>query len=109
RVAVGDTAHLAELLHEVGLRVEAPGRVGEHEVDAAGGGPLDGVEDHRARVAALGAADDVGAAALGPGLELLGGRGPERVAGGHHDRATALHLLATHLADRRRLAHAVDA
>ena len=63
--------------------MQAAGGVGEHEVDAAGGCPLDTVEDHRARVAALGtapaprlftegSADDPGTAlgaaeGLGPG------------------------------------------
>ena len=84
---VGDPPHLAQLLHEVRLGVQAAGGVGEHEVGVAGGGPLDGVEDDRARVGALGAAHEVGAGPLGPGGELLGGRGPERVARGHHDRA----------------------
>ena len=46
---------------------------------------LHGVEDHRARVAALAAAHEVGADPFGPQLELLGGCGAERVAGGHHD------------------------
>ena len=78
--SVGHPPHLAQLLHEVDLGVQAAGGVGQHEVGARGRGPLDGVEDDRARVAALGAADEVGARPLGPQLELLGGRGPERVA-----------------------------
>ena len=73
------------------------------------GGALHGVEDDRARVAALGAAHEVGAGPLGPGLELLGGRGAERVAGGHHDRAALVGLALADLADGGRLAHAVDA
>ena len=60
-LAVGDPAHLAQLLHQVDLGVEPTGGVGQHEVGAAGGGPLHGVEDHRARVAALGAPHEVGA------------------------------------------------
>ena len=84
---LGDAAHLLQLLHQVDLGVQAPGGVGQHEVGVAGRGPLDGVEDHRAGVAALGAPHQVGPDPLGPQLELLGGRGPEGVARGHHDCA----------------------
>ena len=35
RLAVGDPPHLAELLHQVDLGVQAAGGVGEHEVVAA--------------------------------------------------------------------------
>ena len=41
--------------------------------------------------------------------ELLGCGGPEGVAGGHHDRSTFVGLAPADLADRRRLADAVDA
>ena len=45
----------------------------------------DGVEHHRARVAALGPPHDVGVGPGGPQRQLLPGRGPEGVAGGQQD------------------------
>ncbi len=106
---LGDAAHLAEFVHQVRLRVQPTGGVGHHEVDVTGGGPLDPVEDHRTRVAALGAADDLGARPFGPCGELFGGGGTERVAGGEQHRAPVGDLLVGELADRRGLADAVDA
>ena len=103
-----DPAHLAQLVHQVGLGVQTAGGVAEHEIDRAGSGPLDGVEDDGARIAALVAAHEFGTAALGPGAELLDGRGAERVAGGHQHRAPESSLLGADLADGRRLADAVD-
>ena len=46
---LGHPPDLAQLLHEVDLGVQAPGGVGQHQVGAPGRGPLDRVEDHRAR------------------------------------------------------------
>ena len=54
-------------------------------------------------------ADEVGARPLGPDLELLLGRGAERVAGADEHRAAVLAQLLGELADGRRLARAVDA
>ena len=108
RIAVGHTAYLAQLLHEVALRVQPAGRVGQDQVVAAGGGPLHGVEHNGGGIAALAAAHDVGPRTVGPRAELLGGRGPEGVGRGHDDRAPAVELLAGDLADGRGLAHAVD-
>ncbi len=70
---------------------------------------LHGVEDDRARIAALAAAHDVGTDPFGPQLELLGGRGAERVAGGHHDGASLGELPLADLADGGGLADAVHA
>jgi hypothetical protein len=70
--------------------------------------PLDGVEHDCPRVAALVAPHQLGAHPLGPQLELLGGRGPEGVAGGHDHRPALGHLLVADLADGGGLAHAVD-
>jgi hypothetical protein len=86
-----------------------PGGVGEHQVGALRGGRLDGVEDDGAGVAALGAAHEVGTGTTRPGLELLGGRGPERVARGHHHLVAVAHQALAELADGGGLAHAVDA
>ena len=66
--------------------------------------------DDRAGVRARLAADDLAAGALGPQLELLGGRGAEGVAGGEQHRAAQLLLeVPGHLPDRGRLAAAVHA
>ena len=109
-LAVGDAAYLLQLLHEVRLGVQPAGSVGEHEVEVTRAGALHRVEDDRRRVATVGAAHYVGTAALGPRLELLAGRGAERVARSH-DAAPAvlLDLPLGDLADRRRLAGAVHA
>ena len=107
-VAVGHAADLLQLLDQVDLGVQAPGRVGQHQVVAPGRGPLHGVEDDGARVAALGTADDLGAGALGPHAQLVGGGGPEGVPGGQQDRSPGGRLPPGQLADGGRLAHAVD-
>ena len=44
-------------------------------------------------------AHEVGAGPLGPGLELLGRGGAERVAGRHHDAAALVGLALADLAD----------
>jgi hypothetical protein len=61
------------------------------------------------KITALSAPVEVGAGPVGPGLELLGGGGAERVAGGHHDGAAVSGLLGAELADGGGLADAVDA
>src|SRR4051812_46102470 len=106
-LTIGDTANLAQLFHQVGLGVEPPGGVGEHEVGVLRARVLHGVEDHGARVATLVAAHDGGTRALGPQSELLGSGGAERVAGRHHDRASVRDLALRDLADGRRLADTV--
>ena len=70
-------AHLGELVHQVRLRVQAPGRVDDHDV-AAG---ADRVVGDRRRIAAALAADEARARAARPLLELLLGGGAERVGG----------------------------
>ena len=70
----------------------------------------DRVERHRARVALRRARDDLAARALRPHLELLDRGGAERVGGAEHDlQALGLREVPGELADRRRLAGAVDA
>src|SRR5215472_3662554 len=71
---------LAKLVHEAGLRVQAPGRIHDDDVDAALDALVDRVERHARRVSAVAArADNLGAHALAPRLELVRGRGAERV------------------------------
>ncbi len=86
-----------------------PGGVGQHEVGALGGRRFDGVEDDRRRVGALTAAHQLDARPLGPGAELLGGGGPEGVAGGHDDAVAVDRQPLGDLADGGGLADAVDA
>src|SRR5207253_2108200 len=69
----------------------------------------DRVEGDRGRVAAALGADEVRARARRPDLELLLCRGAKGVRGGDDDRAPVLAELGGELADRGRLAGAVDA
>ena len=101
--------HLAQFFHQVRLGVQPARGVGQHDVDVARCGALDGVEHHRARVAALGPADDLGVGALGPRRQLLGCGGAERVAGGEQHGTSGIMLLARDLADGGGLADPVDA
>jgi len=100
--------HLGQLLHQVRLRVQAAGRIHDDDVAPAGLRRRDRVEGHGGRVGATLRAHEVGARALGPDLELLFGGGAKRVRGGQHDRASRLPEAMRELADRRRLAGAVD-
>ncbi len=68
----------------------------------------DGVVGDGGGIAAPLAADEPCVGALGPDLELLLGRGAERVGGADRDLATALAEALRELADRGRLAGAVD-
>ena len=72
-------------------------------------GRLDRVVGDRGRVRPALAADELGAGALGPDLELLLGGRAERVGGAEHDGVAVLAQALGELADRRRLAGAVDA
>ncbi len=106
---LGDPAHLAQLLHQVRLGVQATGGVGEDEIDVLGRGPLDPVVDDGRRIAACLAPDELDTGPFGPRPELLGRRGAERVAGRHQHRPADGRLLARDLADGGGLADAVDA
>ena len=108
RIAVGHPPHLAQLLHQVGLGVEAAGRVGQHQVVARAA-----ARSTASKTTAEGSPPSLprtisAAGALGPHAELLGGRGPEGVARGHDDPAALGLLLAGDLADGGGLADAVD-
>ncbi len=104
-----DPLDLAELVHQGRLRVQPTGGVDDQHVGASRRCRLHGVECHRSGVGAAVLAHEVRTGAGRPDRELLPGRRPERVG-----RRQA-HLLALsgeafrELADRRRLARAVDA
>ena len=70
---------------------------------------VDGVERHRRRVGALGPAHHLRAHPGRPGLQLVGRGGAEGVGGAEHHAAAVGDQDAGQLADRRRLAGAVDA
>ena len=77
--------HLGELLHQVLLRVQPAGGVDDHDVAPARLAGADRVERDGRRIGAARRADEVGLRAPGPGLELLGGGGAERVGRADHD------------------------
>src|SRR3954447_15680560 len=81
-----DAADLGQLLHQVVLRVQAPGRVDDDHVGADLAAAGDRVEGDRARVGVLPALHEGHVRAPGPLLELLDGGGPEGVRRADHDR-----------------------
>ena len=93
------------------LRVQAPGGVDDDDVDAHLAAAADRLERDGARVGALAVGlDDLAARALGPAGQLLDRRGPERVGrADQHGLAELALQVPRELADRRRLARAVDA
>ena len=101
--------HLAELLHQVHLRVQPSRRVGDEHVRAARLRGLHGVEDHGRGIGARGLRDHRHAVALAPDLQLLDRRRAEGVACGEHDLAALVGETTRELADGRGLARAVHA
>ena len=108
-LAADDAVNLLELLHEVGLRLQAACCVDDQHVDLARDGCLDGVEGDSRRVGSLLVLNDGHARALAPDLELVDGRRAEGVGRGEQDRLALALVVGGELADRRRLARAVDA
>ena len=107
--ALGGAAHLVELLHQVGLGVEAAGGVDEEDAGGAGLGGGEGVEERGGGVAALAGLDEVDAGALGPDFELLDGGGAEGVGGAEQDGLAFAAVERGELAAGGGLAGAVDA
>ena len=92
------------------MGVEPAGRVADHHVGTASLGSGDAVVGDRARVPALRAADDLSPGSVGPLGELLDRRRAIGVGGRNdHVQAELLLQMPGDLADRRRLAGAVDA
>src|SRR5690606_32452978 len=104
-----DAANLLELVHEPRGGTEAPGRSADHDVRAAGLRGGERVVDDRGGIGARGLRDHADARALAPFARLLGGGSTTRVAGGEEHRAAFRAEPMAELADRRRLAGAVDA
>ena len=89
--------------------MQAAGGIDDDDVRAAGLRCLNGVEHHSSRVGALFMLDDVHTRTLRPDGELVGCGGAERIRR-REEHTVALFLeLGGELADRRRLADAVDA
>ena len=108
-LAGGYPPDLLELLHQVRPRVQPSCSIDEDDVTAARPAGSEGVEDDGGGIRALAGTDHVHTRAIGPDLELVDGRGAESV-GRADDRRLPLALqLIRELANRRRLAGAVDA
>ena len=87
-----------------------PGGVDDHDVGPVAPRGGDRVEGDRSRIGVRGTLDEPDAGALGPHLELLDPGGAEGVGRADHDGlAELLAEVPRQLADRRRLAGAVDA
>jgi hypothetical protein len=99
---------LLQLLHQVQLRRQAAGGVGDDDVAAARAAGGHGIEAHRRRVAAF-LADDLDAVAVGPHRELFARGGAEGVGRGQQHLVVGLGQVARELADAGGLAGAVDA
>src|SRR6266849_6147702 len=99
---VGGAGHLAgqhalelgQLVHEVGLGVQAPRRVHQQHVHITRRGCLHRVEDHRGRVGARDLVDDVHLDPAAPLLELLQHRLVHRTGDGEDGPQALVHQLA---------------
>ena len=101
-------ADAREFIHKMELRGKTSGRIGDHDVHAAGAPGVDGIEHHCSGVAAR-LRDDFNAVALAPDGELLASRGAERIARGEKHGVTGVGKAFGELANACRLARAVDA
>jgi len=109
RLCLGNhPADLLQLVHQVGLRRQAPCRVGDHHVAAARLAGNDRVERHGRRVPTL-LAHDLDLIASRPDRELLTRCRTERVGRGQQDLLVRVCEVAREFADARRFARPVDA
>ena len=105
---LGDRAlDLLDLLHEVDLRVQAPGGVDDDDVHVPGQRRLDRIVGHRGRVRAVAMPHQCGPRAVGPDGELVHGGRPEGVPRRDHDALARSRITRRELADGGGLAHAV--
>ena len=101
---------LFELVHQAGLRVQAPRRVDEHHVGFRLDALAHRLEGDTGRVRAiLVRADGLRAHPVSPGLQLVDGRGTERIGRAEHHRLAVADQRPGELADGRGLSRAVDA
>ncbi len=100
---------LAQLVHEIGLRVQAAGGVHQHHIGLARPRRRDAVVGDGCRIAARLLSDDLRADAPSPESQLLAGGRPEGVGRHQHDALALLAVQARQLAGCGGLADAVDA
>ena len=105
---VDDAGDLVELVHQVLLVVEPSGGVHQDDVAVPGLGGAHRVKDHRGGVGTFVLLDDLHPRPLGPDGELVGGGGPEGVAGAEEDLLPLSLQGGGQFADGGGLAHAVD-
>ena len=74
--------------------VQPPGGIDDHVIGLAGGGGLQGIEEHGRRISSRFRLDHFGAGALAPNFQLLDGGGAEGVGRAHQH---GLALRAKHL------------
>ncbi len=104
-----DAPHLRQLLHQVRLGVQTPRGVDDDDVAPVACRPLDRLVGDRCGVRPALGADERRVGALRPDLQLLFGGRAKRVCSAQDDRMAVLAQPLGQLADRRRLAGAVDA
>ena len=97
---------LFDLFHQMQLRGQAPGGIGQHDIDAARGRRLYGVVHHRSGVAP-GLADDGNVIARAPFGQLLACRGAKGVAGGQQHGFTLRLPIMREFADGGGFARAI--
>ena len=108
-LARGDAPDLVELVHQVHARVQAAGGVDQHRIAPLRLAGRDRVEHDGRGIGAFARAHDVDAGAVRPDFELLDRRGAKRVGGADQRLSPSRLQQIRQLADRRRLAGAVDA
>ncbi|CWP11813.1 Uncharacterised protein [Neisseria meningitidis] len=100
--------HFFDFFHQVKLRGQAAGGVGQHNVDAARFGGLDGIEAHGGGIA-RGLRNHGYVVAFAPSLKLLTRGGAESIAGGKQHRFALRLEIFGEFADGCGFARAVDA
>ena len=110
RIELADDAHdLGELVHQVGLVVQAARRVDQQHVAAFGLGALQRLVGETRGIGAGVLGDHRHAGAIAPHFQLLDGGGAEGIARRQHDLAALALVEVGELGDGRGLAAAVDA
>ena len=107
--AIDDPADLGELVHQADLVLQTPGGVDQNDVATTRHGCVDAVEGDRRGIAAVRRPHEVRVGALGPGTQLLVGRGTEGVGRRHDDGLADATEMLGEFADGGRLARPVDA
>src|SRR5690606_5010487 len=102
------THDLLELVHQALLVLQATRGIDQEHITARFPCRLERIEGEACGIRSDLVRDYWRARALAPDLELVDGCGAEGIARGHHDRAAGALELLRKLADRRRLAGAID-